>query len=97
MTLHNTDAVAIYRALGDEVRMGIVKMIARTGGPIASCTIVSSCSSLTALSQPTVSHHFAKLVSGGVLVESKRGAQKLYDINYSALRSVGVDITKIIS
>ena len=95
MTLHKTDPVAIYRALGDEVRLGMVKKIANAGGPVASCTIVSSCSSLLALSQPTVSHHFAKLVSSGVLIEQKQGTQKLYSVDHAALRSAGVDITNI--
>ncbi|NCU29383.1 transcriptional regulator [Candidatus Saccharibacteria bacterium] len=97
MALHNVDTVAIYRALGDEIRLGMVKKIANADGLVASCTVVSSCSSLLTLSQPTISHHFAKLVSSGVLVERKQGTQKLYELDYEALQSAGVDINKIIS
>lgn len=95
MILHAVDVVAVYRALGDEVRLGIVKKLATAGEPIASCTLVSSCASLLALSQPTVSHHLAKLVGSGVLLEQKQGTQKLYRVDYETLRAAGVDIRTI--
>ena len=91
------DIVAIYRALGDEVRLGMVGYIARSGDSAASCTVVSSCASLLALSQPTISHHFAKLVSSGVLIEQKQGVQKIYSLNREVLTRAGVDIDKIIN
>ena len=91
------EIVAIYRALGDEVRLGMVGHIARSGDSAASCTVVSSCASLLALSQPTISHHFAKLVSSGVLIEQKQGVQKIYSLNREALTRAGVDIDKIIN
>lgn len=89
------DTVAVYRALGDEVRLGMVKKIAASQQPVASCTIVSSCASLLKLAQPTVSHHFAKLVDAGVLDEQKVGTQKLYQVNIDVLREAGIDVEQL--
>ena len=97
MTSNEVDPVAIYRALGDEVRLGMVKKIANAKEPVASCSIVSGCASWLKLSQPAVSHHFAKLVSSGVLIEQKQGVQKIYSLNREALTRAGVDIDKIIN
>ena len=47
------------------------------------------------MSQPTMSHHFNKLVEAGVVVEEKRGTQKFYALNTDLLRSVGIDIRKL--
>ena len=96
MTSNEVDPVAIYRALGDEVRLGMVKKIANAKEPVASCSIVSGCASWLKLSQPAVSHHFAKLVSSKVLTEHKHGTQKLYELNLEALKLAGVDINKLI-
>ena len=49
------DTVAVYKALGDEVRLGMVKKIAASNEPVAGCRVVSSCASLLKLAQPTVS------------------------------------------
>jgi DNA-binding transcriptional ArsR family regulator len=91
---HNT-TVSILRALGDEVRLGMVRAFAHERRAISSCDIVSSCSSLTKLSQPTMSHHFHKLVEAGVLIESKDGVAKHYQLNRPLLKSVGIDINKL--
>jgi len=90
------DTVAVYKALGDEVRLGMVKRIAANVEPIASCTVVLSCASLLKLAQPTISHHFAKLVAAGVLVEEKEGTQKLYRVDYDLLRAAGVDVEQLL-
>jgi DNA-binding transcriptional ArsR family regulator len=90
------DTVAVYKALGDEVRLGMVQKIAASSEPVASCTIVSSCSSLLKLAQPTVSHHFAKLVDAGVLEEEKVGTQKLYRVNTDVLRAAGVNVEQLL-
>jgi DNA-binding transcriptional ArsR family regulator len=95
MLSSTVDTVAVYRALGDEVRLGMVKKIAASERPVASCTIVSSCASLLKLAQPTVSHHFAKLVDAGVLDEEKVGTQKLYQINTDVLRAAGIDVDQL--
>lgn len=88
--------VTVLRALGDEIRLGMVRAIARERRPVSSCDVVGSCSSLTRLSQPTISHHFHKLVEAGVLVEHKDGTTKQYQIDRHLLASVGIDLTKLL-
>ena len=93
MAIYNT--VDMLKALADETRLGIVKRIAIEGGVMPSCEIVRSCESLTKISQPTLSHHFAKLVDAGVLVQQKQGTQNLYEVNREELAKRGIDITKV--
>ncbi len=87
--------VEALKALADEVRLGIVKKLARSSEPIAGCDIVASCANLHALSQPAVSHHFSKLVDAGIVREEKRGTQKAYVLDRTFLGSIGVDVTKL--
>lgn len=86
--------IEVLKALADETRLGIVRKIVHDKGTAKSCDICA-CSSVAQLSQPTMSHHFSKLVQAGVLVEQKHGTEKTYMINESGLRSIGIDIKKI--
>ena len=88
--------VTIFKALADETRLGIVNKLAQEGGKSAvkSCDILA-CASITKLSQPAMSHHFAKLVESGVLREHRNGTEKAYSIDRELLESVGIDITKL--
>lgn len=97
MASNSVDKVAIYKALGDDIRLGMVKSIAASAYEVTSSQVVESCASLLNLSQPTISHHFAKLVASGVLLEQKQGSQKLYRINRQVLVSAGIDISKLIN
>lgn len=92
--MNDLQTVEILRALGDEVRLSIVRKVAAADGAVAGCDIVS-CASVHALSQPAMSHHFGKLTKAGVLVESKDGTSKRYRVNREALMQVGIDITKL--
>ena len=85
----------IFKAMADETRLGLIRKLAEASGPITSCDLVSSCASLGNLSQPTVSHHFSKLVDAGILTEDKVGVQKTYELNRHLLISVGIDANKI--
>lgn len=93
--MSSNDSVEILKALADDARLSIVKKLASEQGPIASCTLVESCSSLHALSQPTVSHHFARLVDAQVVLQSKQGTQNVYQLNRELLDTIGLDITKL--
>lgn len=92
-----SDNIEVYRALGDAVRLGIVRRLATSDKPVEGCQLVSACQQLSHLSQPTVSHHFARLVSCKVLLEEKRGAQKLYALNRGVLERAGININQIIN
>ena len=94
ITPENRRIIAVFRALGDEVQLGIVRKLARENHKLRSEDIVS-CSSVTPHSQPCMSYHFAKLVKAGVVLEEKRGIEKVYTLNKSYLRAQGIDVKKI--
>lgn len=91
----NRHTVEVYKALADDVRLGIVKRLACTGEPVSSCDIVASCSDLLQLSQPAISHHFGRLVHTGIVIEVKRGKQKAYILDRNLLSMSGIDIDKV--
>lgn len=88
-------SIEIVRALADEVRLGMVRILARSPSPISGCNVVGSCESLGRLSQPAASHHFRKLVEAGVLVETKDGVAKSYRLDRDLLLSIGIDVDKL--
>lgn len=87
--------VVILKSLADEIRLSIVRQLARQGCEAASADITSSCAKALELSQPTMSHHFRKLVQAGVLLERKSGTEKYYQINRDLLAGAGIDPTKL--
>jgi len=89
------ESVTIFKALADEVRLGLVRKIAANHEPRLTCEIISSCAELSALSQPTISHHISKLVAAGVLLEVKHAQQKAYLLNTDRLQAVGIDPKKL--
>ena len=92
--MNDRQRIEILRALGDEVRLSIVRKVATAEGALASCDIVS-CASVSKLSQPAMSHHFGRLTKSGILVETKDGTSKRYSINDELLTSVGINIYKL--
>lgn len=88
----------VLKALADETRLGLAGAVARQGGQMVSgCDATAACPFLSSMSQPTLSHHFSKLVAAGVLLESKSGTSKSYQLNQPLLDSLGIDITKLTS
>lgn len=94
MSGKNQEIVLILRALGDDVRLGIVRKLARENHKLRSEEIIG-CSSVAPHSQPCMSYHFAKLVKAGVVLEEKRGTEKVYTLNATHLRSLGIDVKKL--
>ncbi|HPR08961.1 winged helix-turn-helix transcriptional regulator [Candidatus Saccharibacteria bacterium] len=91
----STQTISVLKALGDEIRLGLVQKVLAQPTPQLTCDIIARCDVLSSLSQPTISHHIAKLVESGVLLESRAGKQKIYTVNEPLLRSLGIDITKL--
>ena len=84
-------SVAILKALADPMRLEILSHFAKKES--VSCgDIRTEC----ARSQPTVSHHMARLVESGVLIEQKEGTQKSYQLNGPLLKEYGLDINRLI-
>ena len=86
---------AIFKSLGDETRLSIVRKLARENCEVNSREIVLDRAIALKLSQPTMSHHFHTLVLAGVLLERKVGVEKHYSLNAEALRSIGLDAQRI--
>ncbi|HEY1085591.1 MAG TPA: metalloregulator ArsR/SmtB family transcription factor [Candidatus Saccharimonadales bacterium] len=89
------DAAAIFKSLGDETRLSIVRKLAREQKEVNSHDIISDCAIALKLSQPTMSHHFQTLVSASVLSERKVGVEKFYQLNVELLEQVGIDSRKV--
>lgn len=90
----DVNTTQVLKALADEVRLSIVRKLAQNTNATCGCD-VTACKSVPAMSQPTMSHHFSKLVEAGVLLEEKRGTQKMYTLNTALLESMGINVSKL--
>jgi ArsR family transcriptional regulator len=88
----NKELIPIFKSLSDETRVEIVRRLIATKE--MSCQQLSE---YFGLSQPTLSHHFKKLVDAGVLNERKESIWIYYSINYPMLKKVGLDLKKVLS
>lgn len=92
------DAVSsteILKSLADDTRLSVVRHLTLRQGEVAARDITSDCALALKLSQPTMSHHFAKLVASGVLRERKDGVEKYYQLDTGLLAQHGIDATKL--
>ena len=84
--------VGVFKALSDETRIDILRHL--LGKKEIACKELLSNFSL---SQPTLSHHFNKLIDANILKERKVGVSNIYSINYQYLKELGIDIQKIVA
>lgn len=84
--------VGLFKALSDETRLDILRYL--LGKKEFACKELLSNFSL---SQPTLSHHFNKLINANILKERKEGVSHIYSINYQYLKELGIDIQKIVN
>lgn len=80
MTLNPANAA--FRALGDETRREILKMLRQ--GPRTSGEIASRFDS----SWPTVSRHLAILREAGLVVTERKGQEIYYELNTSVFQDL---------
>lgn len=85
----------IFKSIGDETRLEIIRKLAREDKEVNGRDIVSDCAIALKLSQPTMSYHFQTLVSAGVLLERKVGVEKYYQLNQPLLGQVGINTDKL--
>lgn len=85
------ELLTIFKALSDDTRIDIVKMLASKDE--FSCQDVSK---KFDLSQPALSHHFSKLLGAEIILDRKEGTQHFYRVNWPLLRSVGIDLKKML-
>lgn len=80
---HAVELSAMFKALGDPVRLRLLSLIAsHPGGEACVCEI----STTFDVSQPTISHHLKLLRSAGLLDCERRGTWVYYWVIPSALQ-----------
>lgn len=81
-------AIEVFKCLADPTRL---RMVARL-----STKKEMGCSNLSPhfsyLSQPTLSHHYNKLVQAGIVSMRKEGTSVFYCLNKDLLKEVGISI-----
>ncbi|MFC5070532.1 ArsR/SmtB family transcription factor [Kitasatospora cinereorecta] len=76
---------AMFKALGDPVRLRLFSLVAsHEGGEACVCDI-----SDVGVSQPTVSHHLKKLKEAGLLSSERRGTWVYYRVQPAVLAAMG--------
>ncbi|MER5893110.1 metalloregulator ArsR/SmtB family transcription factor [Streptomyces sp. NPDC001876] len=76
---------AMFKALGDPVRLRLFSLVAsHEGGEACVCDI-----SDVGVSQPTVSHHLKKLKEAGLLSSERRGTWVYYRVEPSVVAAMG--------
>lgn len=72
---------ALFKALGDETRLGIVASLLARGDSLCACEIEAE---VKELSQPTISHHLRLLREAGLVLSERRGTWVYYTLNPAA-------------
>lgn len=93
--MSNSSTSEILKSIADDTRLSIIRKLANADTEVAGSALIHGCSEVLKLAQPTVSHHFARLVQTGVLLDRKSGTEKYYRLNNELLLSIGVDPTKL--
>ncbi|MGE5617856.1 MAG: ArsR/SmtB family transcription factor [Sphingomonadaceae bacterium] len=76
------EGARLFRALGDETRLSIVRRLAEEG-ELCACDLIC-CD----LAQPTISHHLKVLREAGIVNAEKRGLWVHYSLNRERLREL---------
>lgn len=72
---HAAELAAVFKALGDPVRLRLLSLIAsRAGGEVCVCELTTGFE----LSQPTISHHLKLLRQAGLIDCQRRGTWVYY-------------------
>jgi len=79
-----------FAALGDEVRLQIVRLLARSSA-LCACEIEEAFD----LGQPTISHHLRVLRRAGLVDCEKRGIWAYYFLKRDALKSIAQELMKL--
>ena len=74
--------VSIFKALSDETRLRIVRLLAGASSPLCVCEIIDSLDE----SQYNISRHLTVLKSSGLVHEEKRGRWVFYSLSPPASR-----------
>jgi len=72
---------ALFKALGDETRLDILRFLIAKGDGLCACHIEDY---VKELSQPTISHHLRLLREAGLVTAERKGTWIYYAINPAA-------------
>jgi ArsR family transcriptional regulator len=78
---HARRMAVVAKALGDPIRLQLVDVLRRHAGEVCVCELVP----LFDISQPTLSHHLAKLRAAGIVDSHRRGLWAYYYVKPEAL------------
>jgi ArsR family transcriptional regulator len=70
------EIAALHRALADPMRVQLVHILAQAAEPVCVCDFTAAFE----LSQPTISHHLAKLRDSGLVASTRRGIWSFYQL-----------------
>ncbi|MHC1758152.1 MAG: ArsR/SmtB family transcription factor [Negativicutes bacterium] len=80
----NKTITKIFKALGDETRLEIVRMLA--GKERCVCAFLTAFS----ITQPAISNHLRVLREAGIVIDSRDGRWIFYRLNPEAFRAIGL-------
>ena len=84
------ETIDIFKSLADKTRLKIAVYLASVGE--VSCKEISK---KFPLSQPTLSHHFSKLITAGVMLERKEGVSHFYRLNEKYVKKSGLNLKQV--
>ncbi len=90
--MKDKETVVLFKSLADSTRLQILQLLAQKKE--MSCQELSD---FFHLSQPTLSHHFKKLVDAHILKARKSGIWMYYSINQHFLREKGINLKKLLA
>jgi ArsR family transcriptional regulator len=76
-----TAYASLFKALGDETRLGILSFLLAKKDALCACHIEDY---VKALSQPTISHHMRLLREAGLVTAERKGTWVYYSVNKTA-------------
>jgi len=83
MAVELSEGARLFKALGDETRLAILRQL-RVQGEVCACDFVACCD----VAQPTVSHHLKVLRQAGLVRGERRGLWIHYRIEPAAFERV---------
>lgn len=86
-----TDAVRLFKALGDESRLRIIRAL------FENTFCVCDLAAKLGIAQPTLSHHLKVLREVGLVNGEKKGPWIYCTLNEDAFAAMGIDIRRLLS
>lgn len=84
--------VEIFKALGDQNRLKILKLLSTKGNALC----VGMLAQKLGISQPSVSQHLKILKNVGIIVGEKNGYHMHYKLQKTTFENLGIDIINIL-